>query len=349
MRSSDLKEYIVDNECLDTILEEVGCKHIVQHDGYFTCANPDGDNRNAVVVYINQNLTTINYTRNITKNKQTADIFDLVAFYQDCSFPEAMKYVHSILGLDYYSEPEQICESLQILKMLKDMSSGEKDEDIPIKPISEKILSYYLPYGNVLFEDDGISLSTQKEWEIKYDPQSNSVVIPLRDEIGTLIAIKARKFKYTPDTPVENKRFNDTLEDGESKYFFLEPGAKSQILYGLHKNYNAIKDQGIVYVGESEKFCMQLYDMGYYGVSCGGSKLSKRQIELLTRLGVQICLCFDKDIDEESLKKISDDFMDGVPVYAIVDKNNILNQKQSPSDDIQKWTQLVNNNIYRIK
>ena len=70
MRSSDLKEYIVDNECLDTILEELGCKNIMHHDGYFTCANPDGNNKSAVVVYLNTNLTTINYTRNITKNKQ---------------------------------------------------------------------------------------------------------------------------------------------------------------------------------------------------------------------------------------------------------------------------------------
>lgn len=345
----DLKEEIINRELLSDILSELGCHHIQDRGDYLTCGNRDGDNTRSIVVYKNEYISCTNYTRQITKNGRAADIFDLIAYIRDCSFAEAMKFACELAGIDYYGEREDLPESLQILRMLKDMSIDCDEENSCVKPISEKILSYYLPYGNILFEDDGISLSTQTKWEIKYDPQSNSVVIPLRDELGTLIAIKARRFKYTTDTPIEKRRFNDVLSDEESKYFFIEPGAKSQILYGLYQNYDSIKQQGIVYVGESEKFCMQLYDIGYYGVSCGGSKLSKRQIELLTRLGVKICLCFDKDINEDDLVKICNGFMSGVPIYAIIDKNNILNQKQSPSDDVQKWMHLVNNNIYQIK
>ena len=143
-------------------------------------------------------------------------------------------------------------------------------------------------------------------------------------------------------------RFDELGED-ESKYFFLEPGAKSQVLFGLYKNTKAIQQQGAVYVGESEKFTLQLYDMGYYGVSTGGSKVSKRQIEMLTRLGVKIVFCFDKDISEEELQDIISGFIDGIPVYAIIDKDNILNEKESPSDDINKWIHLVKNNIYQIR
>ena len=346
----DLKEEILNRDLLTDILSELGCHHIQDRGDYCTCGNPDGDNPRSIVVYKNEYISCTNYTRQITKNGRTADIFDLISYIQDYSFAEAMKFVCELAGFEYYGERTDLPESLQILKMLKDMNISDDDEDrSPVKPISEKILSYYLPYGNILFEDDGISLSTQTKWEIKYDPQSNSVVIPLRDELGTLIAIKARRFKYTADTPIEKRRFDDILDDEESKYFFLEPGAKSQILYGLYQNYDAIKQQGIVYVGESEKFCMQLYDIGYYGVSCGGSKLSKRQIELLTRLGVKICLCFDKDISEDDLIKMCNGFIDGIPIYAIIDKNNILDQKQSPSDDTQKWINLISNNIYQIK
>lgn len=346
----ELKEEILQRELISDILSEIGCHHIVDRGEYFSCGNRDGDNTRAIVVYKNEYIGCINYTRQITKNGRSADIFDLIAHAEDCSFAEAMKFVCNLAGIDFYGEAQELPESLQIIKLLKEMSIGEDDEDNSIvKPISEKVLDYYIDAGNVLFVDDGISLETQNEWEIKFDPQTNSVCIPIRDELGTLIAVKARRFKYTPSTPLDRRRFPDELSEDESKYFFLEPGAKSQVLYGLHKNSKAIQRQGVVYVGESEKFTLQVYDMGYYGVSTGGSKVSKRQIEMLTRLGVKICFCFDKDISEEDLRDIVEGFMDGIPIYAIIDKDNILDEKESPSDDPQKWRYLIKNNVYKIK
>ena len=105
----------------------------------------------------------------------------------------------------------------------------------------------------------------------------------------------------------------------------------------------------MVFVGESEKFTLQLYEMGYYGVSTGGSKVSRRQIEMLTRLGVKICFCFDKDISEEDLQNIASGFIDGVPIYAMLDRDNVLDEKESPSDSYKKWKYLIKNNIYQIK
>ena len=345
----DLKEEIINRELLPDILSEIGCHHIQDRGDYIQCGNKDGDNPRSIVVYKNEYISCTNYTRQITKNGRSADIFDLISYFEDCSFAEAMKFVCNIAGLEYYGERTSLSDALQMLKLLKDMSTNSEDDDAPLKPISENVLSYYLPYGNVMFEDDGISLETQREFEISFDPSTNSICIPIRDELGTLIAVKARRFKYTPSTPMDKRRFHDELDEDESKYFYNEPGAKSQVLYGLHKNAQAIKQQGAVYVGESEKFCLQLYDMGYYGVSTGGSKISKRQVEMLTRLGAKIVFCFDKDISEDELKDIANNFMSGVPIYAIIDKDNILQEKESPSDNIDNWAHLVRNNIYQIK
>lgn len=350
MQVDELKEYLLNNDLVENVLSALGCGHVRNHGDYISASNPDGDNKQAIILYTNENLNCIDYTRTISKTKRATDIFDLVAYFQDCTFPEAMKWVCDIVGLDYYKEPEELPESLLIIKMLKEMSVGcDGEQDEPLKPISEKVLDYYIKAGNVLFLDDGISLETQKEFEICYDPQTNSVCIPIRDELGSLIAIKARRMKYTSNIPLEKRRFPDELNEGESKYFFLEPGAKSQVLYGLYKNAKAIQQQGAVLVGESEKFVHQIYDMGYYGVSTGGSKVSKRQIEMLTRLGVKICFCFDKDIGEEELKDIANNFISGVPIYAIIDKDNLLDEKESPSDSPQKWLHLIKNNIYKIK
>lgn len=337
MRVQDLKEYILDNSYVENILENLGCKHIKKHSNYYSATNPDGDAR-SVIVYTDTNLTTINYTRNITKNKRSADIFDLISFYNDCSFPEALKYVHDLFGLDYYRDAEEdIPESLQILKLLKSMETGENNEkDTQLKPINEDILSYYLPYGSKMWEDSNVSLETQRLFELSFDPCTNSVAIPIRDELGSLIAVKARRLEYSPDL-------------GESKYFFLEPGAKSQVLYGLYQNSKLIQSQGVVYVGESEKFVHQLYEMGYYGVSTGGSKVSKRQVEMLTRIGVKIIFCYDKDQTEADIRHIADMFINGIDIYAMLDRDGLLDSKESPSDNPITWHKMVKNNIYKIK
>lgn len=351
MQVGELKEYLLNNELVEDVLSALGCGYIRNRGDYISASNPDGgDNKQAIITYLNENLTCINYTRTITTEQRTTDIFDLITYFEQCTFPEALKWVCDVIGLDYYKKADELPVSLQLIKLFKNMSSGsEEDEGESVKPISEEILNYYLPIGNVLFVDDGISLETQQEFEIGYCSQTNSITIPIRDEIGTLVAVKARRFKYTPNTPLDKRRFADELREDESKYFFLEPGAKSQILYGLYKNAKAIQQQGVVYVGESEKFCLQLYDMGFYGVSTGGSKISKRQVEMLTRLGVKIILCFDKDINKDELNNIADKFLEGVPIYAMIDEDNILGEKESPSDNINHWNTLIRNNIYKIK
>lgn len=337
MRSSDLKEYILENSHIDTILEDLGCGHIVKHSGYYTCSNPDGNNRSAVTVYENENLTVLNYTRNITKDKRSADIFDLVAFYKDCSFPEALKYVHRLLGLDFYSEREELCESLQILRMLKDMCIGDdREDDEPVKPISEEILSYYLSYPNVKFEEDGIDLNTQSEWGIGYDPSSNRITIPIRSPIGDLCGIKGRLFG-APD-------------DYNPKYLYLEKTVKSKLLYGLYENRAYIKNSKFLFITEAEKGVLQLASMGIRSaVSTMGKTISKHQVELITRTGCIPILSYDKDVQEDELKDIASMFMDGISVYAIIDTIGVLDDKESPMDRQEAWCILSKECVYKIK
>ena len=111
-----------------------------------------------------------------------------------------------------------------------------------------------------------------------------------------------------------------------------------------------IKQSGVVFVLESEKAVMQLWDYGYKNaVSTGGKELSRYQIELLVRLGVDICLCMDKDVDINEIDMISEKFPEEIPLYYIYDNDNILNEKESPSDNPNKWRHLIKNNLYRLR
>ena len=332
----DLKEEILNRDLLPDILSELGCHHIQDKGDYYTCGNRDGDNPKSIVIYKNEYIGCINYTRQITKNGRSADIFDLVAYFEDCSFAEAMKFVCDLAGINYYGERTDLPESLQILRMLKDMNIDDCNEDnSPVKPISEKILSYYLPYPNKMFQDDGIALDVQREFEVGYDPCSGYITIPIRDSLGTLCGIKGRYFGE-PD-------------EFHSKYTYLEKCNKSKILYGYWQNKEYIRQNRYVYVLESEKAIQQLATMGVRScVSTGGKTISKCQIEEIIRTGCTPIFAFDKDVDEEELTSIASMFMNGIDVYAIIDKEGILDEKESPSDSPEKWLKLVNNHIYKI-
>lgn len=336
-----LKEHILENNFIPTILEELGCHHIRKKDGYFQCANPDGDNTTAVCVYENTNLTTINYTRDISNGKNIhTDLISLVEFYKNESFPYAVKWICDVLDIDYYSNlDEDLPKSLQLTKMLVEMQSVDTDTETekPLKPIPEKILSYFEPYVNDMFCEDGVGYDTQVEFEIGYDEFTNRITIPIRDDLGNLVGVKARYF------------YRQVPED-EQKFMYIEKCAKSQILYGLYKTINFIKKAQRVFVVEAEKGVQQLYDKGYFEtVAIGGSKISKSQIDKLTRLCVPIIFVFDKDITKEELDNIASRFIDGTEVYALIDTIGILNEKESPTDDISKFEQLLEKCIYRLK
>lgn len=336
-----LKEHILENNFIPTILEELGCHHIRKKDGYFQCANPDGDNTTAVCVYENTNLTTINYTRDISNGKNIhTDLISLVEFYKNESFPYAVKWICDVLDIDYYSNlDEDLPKSLQLTKMLVEMQSVDTDTETekPLKPIPEKILSYFEPYVNDMFCEDGVGYDTQVEFEIGYDEFTNRITIPIRDDLGNLVGVKARYF------------YRQVPED-EQKFMYIEKCARSQILYGLYKTINFIKKAQRVFVLEAEKGVQQLYDKGYFEVvATGGSKISKSQIDKLTRLCVPIIFVFDKDITKEELDDIASRFIDGTEVYALIDTIGILNEKESPTDDISKFEQLLEKCMYRLK
>lgn len=334
-----LKTHIFSEGLSEQVLESIGCHNITKHGhDYLTCGNKDGDNKNAITLYLNENLTVVNYTRSISKTKRTTDLIDLVMFNENLTFPEALKFVCNEIGLDYYdSEIEEIPESLQLIKEFDKLKTENADEDnYPMKPIDEKILSYYINAGNKLWEDEGISLETQHEWEIGYDPQTNYITIPIRDELGALVGIKARYFGV-PD-------------EYHTKFTALENYSKSRILYGYWQNRLFIKNSRKVIVVESEKSVLKLAEIGVRNViATGGKTISKQQVEMIVRTGCSPVIAFDKDCDEDQLEHIANLFVDGVSVYAVIDKDNLLDEKESPMDRFDIWTILSENNVYKIK
>lgn len=341
MDAQQLKQYIHENNLVSQILESIGCHHIKFTGKYWTCANYDGDNHSAITIYNTDFLNVVNYTRNITQNgKFPSDLITLVGYNKSLSFFEAVRFVCNELGLSYYHDFDQdIPESLKITKMIFQMQENgiELEDEKVLKPISENILSYYNLYVNDMFLLDNIDYNTQQEFGIGYDAESNRITIPIRSEIGDLVGVKGRLFKKE-------------LEENDLKYLYLEPCSKGRVLYGLYKTHEYIAKSGLVYVGESEKFVLQCWSMGYYNaVSIGGKTITKHQIDKITRLGVDVIFSFDKDVTQKELEDIANNFVEGTKIYCVIDDKDILLPKESPTDNQEKWEMLLKNCIYRIK
>lgn len=342
MDIKELKNYIYENKYTEQILQSIGCHHIKYHasNEYWSCANATGDNNSAVIIYSNEFLMCINYTRQMVNTNRKTDIIDLVCYTKQLSFPEGLKFICGEIGIDYYHDfDEDIPESFKILQMIENMSSegSEATEEKPLVPISENVLTYYFNYVNDIFYEDNIDYATQREFEIGFDAQTNRYTIPIRSEAGDLIGVKGRYF------------FREVPE-GELKYVYLEPCARSKILYGLYKTITYIRTSGVVYVLEAEKAVLQLWSYGYKnGVATGGKMLSHNQVEMIVRLGVKIVFAFDQDVTKDELENLADRFPDGVPLYYMFDEDKILKEHESPSDDPVKWQHMIDNNIYKLR
>ena len=334
-----MKTYIYENNHLEKILNELGMHHINWHNSkaYITCGMPDGDNPSSTIVYNNEHLNVVAYTRNIKDQYDKSDILSLVCFIRKCYFSHSIKWFCDILGLDYYFSPdEDLPESIKWTKQLLKMQQYTDDEDTELlKPIDEMILSYYTQRPIYQWiTDEGISYESQSVFEIGFDLRSERITIPIRDEISNLVGVKGRLYKQA-------------ASDQVPKYMYLEKCSKTHILYGLHETIDFIKESGFVIVCESEKGVMQLWSQGYKNaVSIGGHSFSKTQIEKVTRLNVAVVVAFDKDIVESEVLNECKKFLDCVEVYYIIDKDGILNEKESPMDDGDKFQKLMENNKY---
>lgn len=349
MEAQDIKNYIYENNRIEYILEELNMHHIKWHDGnrYITCGFPDGDNTKSCVIYCDNEYYNVDaYTRNIEDKFGNSDLISLICFVKNMYFTESLKWICDVLGLDYYKDTdEEIPDSLKLTKLLLEMNNtGDCEiENEKLKPINEKILNYYYPYVNKMFKKDGISYEVQRMFEVGYDLQTNRITIPIRDELGTLVGVKGRLYK-------------ENVNEDECKYLYIEPCAKNKILYGLHITMPYIKKLKKVIVVESEKGVQQLISNDIFNVvAIGGHKLSKQQIIKLIRLGVEeVIFAYDQDvgrkedgsIDMNFYKKEAETFVDGIKISALIDiKNNLLIEKESPCDNIDKFKQLYDNRI----
>jgi len=325
---SELKIYLKDNpEYIENVLESIGCHHIkIIPNKRVQSALEDGDNQTSVQVKLNDTLSTVVHTRSEFQKYEIKDIFSLVQFIKDYTLGEAIQHICKVCGLKYSNnvKKQNVSTSYQFLKKFKRSLNKEarlEEYESETKILNESFKERFIRNTCKLFYDDGISEKTQDKFEVSFDVLDNRVVFPIRNDEGGILTFKGR----TCDIDYKIK--------GIPKYISYYSYYAEFYLFGLYENYFDILNSEDVIIGEAEKFVMQLDSMGIHNsVSLSKKIISPYQLNKLLKLGKDIVLAFDKGVSLEDIYIECRKFKGLCNVYYIYDYDDLLSNKQSPTD-----------------
>lgn len=341
MDIASLKNYMYKNNKIEFVLKQIGCHHIVYHPlkGYYSCANWNGDNVTAINVTNNKYINVRNWTRQ-KEFDDCSDIITLIQYNKQCSFIDAIKYLHKILELQYkgISKPNKITiseiekEKNRLLRFCKCKKINVEE----IRTIEEEALNDYIPITHIDWYREGIMPWTSDKFGLAYSYKRKRMIIPMRYWLtGELLGINSR-------TVIKN--YNEL---GIKKYYLTPSYQKNLNLYGLYENYESIINKGQVIVYEAEKSVLKRDSLNDpTGVALSGHFMSDEQIRILLGLNVDIIIAMDKDVRIEEVRFMCEHFYRSRKVFYIYDKWDLLKEKDSPADASNKvFKYLLNHKI----
>lgn len=331
MLAHELREYIIDNDKIQYLLEEFGCHGFKEHDKDYRCGLPNDPSTTKVSIY-KDSLVMRMFTS--TDGTSRGDIFTLCMKIFNISFPEANKKIHEILGLKYRFKTKKKEIKDDPLAVFKKYRRRKRTHVNEVDFIAEEdMFDNCIPYPHIDWIREGIMPWTCEEFKIAYNLKRSRIVIPHMFWDGTkgdFIGCNAR-------TTVENFEIFDIPK------YWLTPGMKKHLnVYALRQNYAGIQEAGYVVIFESEKSPLKRHSLGdKTGVAISGHEISDEQVKILMSLNVEIIVAMDKDVKLEAVMRICDKFKYARKTSYIWDSLGILGEKDSPCDKGDKVYQAL--------
>ena len=204
---------------------------------------------------------------------------------------------------------------------------------------SKNILNTFYNHYPLVWQNEGISDWAMERFGIKFDVSGNKIIIPNYDHKQRLIGIRVRNLD---EEKMQVMKYGPLFEQGQSYSF-----PASLALYGFWVVKQAIKKHKYAIVVEGEKSTLKGYSF-YLNNSCVvatlGSSLSFHQVQLLVReCGVnEIIVAYDKEYQRWGtqeqinyrikLTKMVEPYLSWTNFSIIMDKDNLLQYKDSPID-----------------
>lgn len=324
-------------EQIITLVTELGADRYVETDGYVLfptiCHNVDPSDAQMKLYYYKKNKRFHCYT----ECGDTFNIFTLFKRRYDLLQIEYNFYTDIVLKVKSLSPIQNVTKGFQN-KYVSKMTKYDKQEvDVDIPHLNPGILDVYSFFPTPEWLNDGISVESMREYNIKFSIDENKIIIPHYNEEGYLIGIRGRALNP------------EDLAKGKYMPVYIEGKLKAHPLgynlYGLNYVRGNIKRKQIAIIGEGEKFALQYNTMFGHSeniaVAACGSNISNYQIDLLLKAGVKkILVAFDKEgetWDErqtryKKLFNLCERFSYKCQMGFIFDSKNLLRLKESPTD-----------------
>lgn len=345
MTTTDLKKYINQNDKIPFILEKCGCGNIKLNTkgeySNYSASQPDGDNKQGVVINCNDYLNYCSYSRGISFDEQK-DLIDFIQSAKHIGFVDAVKWLHQLLEIPISfskkSAQQPVNKQDEIINMFKKYKTNRKVCDVrDIKYIDPK---EFRDYSKCIYIDlfrEGIINKTIKKFGLMYDWQHHRSVFIHRDWLtGLPVGANER-------TSIKNY---DIL--GVSKYYLTPGYNKTRQLYGLYENRPFIEKDRYCVLFEAEKsVCKRDSRNDPHGLGISGKSLSSEQVRLILGLNVnEVIIALDNDVNIEDVLAICEKFYGLRTISFIRDKHGWLGKKDSPADaDDKIYRQLFKERI----
>lgn len=280
----------------------------------------------------------------------TFDIFQLIIKLKEnsnisFSLPQSINYVCDFFGIvlernKNFNDEYELDDWKIFNRYEKNKEKIGKDKKMEFKNFDNNIINF-LPNPRIIpWEEEKISKDVMEKHNIRYNPSSQSIVIPHYDENNNLIGIRERTLIK------ENEIF------GKYRPMYLNGIMYNHPLGFSLYNLNNVKDnikmlkKAIIFEGEKStlKYASFFGVENDISVAVCGSNISTYQIDLLLKYGAEeIIIAFDKqfkEINDEEYNKwtkkllsISKKYKNYCKISFLFDVDNLLKYKDSPIDE----------------
>ena len=248
---------------IERTLSHFGFSHIENRGNEIRCGHDDYRIKTSIRIRLDDNPYL--YVNDFS-DAYSGELFSFIIRAKDTNFRSVISFIKRELNIDDYG----ISQRNSIFAGAFDKLTRKRSLSAPPQIYDVAILNSYPKIFAKRFLDDNISISAQNEFDIRYDPDSQRIVIPIYSSSGELMGVKGRA--------------NWDIADDEPKYLYLTPCRCSETLYGFAHNYRHLVNDTI-YICESEKAVMQAWGYGYYNfVGLGGNRVSDKQCKLMVEL-----------------------------------------------------------------
>ena len=358
MAKIDIKDFLnnlTDDDIID-IVTGLGAHTYINRESYIIfptiCHNEISEEASLKLYYYKDNKVFVCYT-------ECGDAFNIFELYRRVNFLKGIdlsfsEILYKIIEKTNYNELfsfEQRAYKSETDKYKRKQHHKE------LEVYEDGILKIFQKYYPPEWVNEGITYESLDKYNILYSISRNKIIIPHYNINNELIGIRGRALN-----DYEIEEFGKYMPIKIEDKWYAHP--LSYNLYGLNISKDTIEKNGNVIIYEGEKSCLK--HCGFFpewnvSVAACGFNFNKSQLDLLIKnFNIkEITLAFDKEYKNyndskgreyfSKLENICKKYSNYSNFSFIFDKENLLNEKDSPIDKGKEVFEKLYKNRIKIR